>query len=155
MAREGNSTRLYSTRGSFSAVRSAFCVFQKNDYLTKIVPALQGFKFQHFGHDQVILHETDIRKDRKDFHLLKSPESKAAFLQSLSQIVEEAPFTLICSVIDKLAYRQRYRNPENPYHLALAFGLEKVFSWWLLLDCGLVEYWYYLSRHSCGSRNLH
>jgi hypothetical protein len=43
-----------------------FCIFHKSHFIEKIVPAIQGFKFKHFGHDQVILHETDIRKDRGD-----------------------------------------------------------------------------------------
>lgn len=41
----------------------AFCLFKKCDYTSRLVPALQSFKFENFGHDQVILHETDIRKD--------------------------------------------------------------------------------------------
>jgi hypothetical protein len=53
-----------------------FCVFAKTDYSNKLVPALQRFKFEHFGHDQVILHEVDIRRDRKDFSFLKTKEKK-------------------------------------------------------------------------------
>lgn len=105
----------------------AFCVFRKADYIDQLVPALQNFKFEHFGHDQAILHETDIRKDRKDFAFLKTPERKAGFLNVLTQIVADTRFTLICSVIRKELYRKRYANPGNPYHVALGFGLERVF----------------------------
>ena len=42
----------------------AFCIFRKTEYATTLVSDLKHFKFKHFGHDQVILHETDIRKDR-------------------------------------------------------------------------------------------
>ena len=38
----------------------AFCVFRKNVYQESVVPAIQRFKFRHFGHDMVNLHETDI-----------------------------------------------------------------------------------------------
>lgn len=31
----------------------AFCVFNKRHYSEVIVPALEKFKFNHFGHDQV------------------------------------------------------------------------------------------------------
>jgi len=44
-----------------------FCIFNIEDHINKAIPALQRFKFKHFGHDQTILHETDIRKDRGDF----------------------------------------------------------------------------------------
>lgn len=39
----------------------AFCIFHKAHYGEKIVPALEAFKFRYFGHDQVILHEHEIR----------------------------------------------------------------------------------------------
>lgn len=104
----------------------AFCTFNKKDYLELLVPALQAFKFNHFGHDQVVLHETDIRKDRKAFAFLKNPERKQAFLSELTSVVEKTPFTLICSVIKKKPYRERYAVPDNPYHVALKFGLERL-----------------------------
>lgn len=104
----------------------AFCVMRKADYITHVVPAIQVFKFKHFGHDNVILHERDIRKDTGVFSFLKSKEKKAAFLDELTQIVDAAPFTLVCSVIRKEALMQRYANPHNPYHVALGFGLERV-----------------------------
>lgn len=104
----------------------AFCVMRKTDYISTIVPAIQAFKFKHFGHDNVILHERDMRKDIGAFAFLKSKEKKTAFLEELTQIVAAAPFTLACSVIRKEALKQRYANPENPYHVALGFGLERV-----------------------------
>ena len=61
----------------------AFCIFHKQRYVEQIVPAIQGFKLKHFGHDQVILHETDIRKDRGDFSILKS---KVVFLYWIEKI---------------------------------------------------------------------
>ncbi|MFL6621283.1 MAG: DUF3800 domain-containing protein [Sulfurifustis sp.] len=113
----------------------AFCVIRKQDYVTKIVPSIQNFKFKHFGHDNIILHERDIRKDVGDFAFLKSKESKEAFIHELTQIVAEAPFTLICSVIRKDALKQKYVDPDNPYHVALGFGLERVH--YCLQACGV------------------
>ena len=105
----------------------AFCLFRKETYLESIAPAIQRFKFRHFGHDMVILHETDMRKDRGDFWFLKSKELKDTFFGELSEILANAPFTLICSVIDKPTLKRRYGSPNNPYHIALRFGLERVF----------------------------
>ena len=119
----------------------AFCIFRKRDYVKKLVPALQDFKFRHFGHDQVVLHETDIRKDRRAFAFLKEPGRKSAFLGELSQIVADTPFALVCSVIRKEPFRRRYANPGNPYHVALAFGLERVF--------------YYLQRQGADGQRTH
>lgn len=105
----------------------AFCVFRKSDYADGLVPTLKHFKFKHFGHDQVILHETDIRKDRGDFSILKTREKKEAFLNELTDIVEATQFALVATAIRKEQLREQYANPENPYHLALGFGLERVF----------------------------
>jgi hypothetical protein len=105
----------------------AFCIIKKSEYIAKVVPAIQRFKFDHFGHDQVILHEVDIRRDRGSFAFLKSRELKEAFLGELSAIVEAAPFTLVTTAIRKEPYKQRYHDPENPYHVALGYGLERVF----------------------------
>jgi hypothetical protein len=104
----------------------AFCVMRKADYMKSIVPTIQAFKFKHFGHENVILHERDIRKDIGAFAFLKSKERKAAFLDELTRIVAAAPFTLVCSVIQKEALKQRYVDSDNPYHIALGFGLERV-----------------------------
>lgn len=105
----------------------AFCIFRKVEYATTLVPELKHFKFKHFGHDQVVLHETDIRKDRGDFSILKTREKKEAFLNELSDIVEATSFTFVATVIQKEALLTRYANPDNPYHVALGFGLERVF----------------------------
>jgi hypothetical protein len=104
----------------------AFCMIYKSDYTDRVAPALQRFKLKHFGHDNVVLHERDIRKDAGAFSFLKSAVRKAAFLEELTQLVADAPLTLICTVIRKEALKQRYVHPENPYHVALGFGLERV-----------------------------
>ncbi len=119
----------------------AFCVINKADYVGKIVPAIQHFKLKHFGHDNVILHERDIRKDVGDFSFLKTKEKKAAFLDELTQIVADAPFSLICSVIRKEVLKQKYTDPDNPYHIALGFGLERVH--------------YYLQGRGAGAAKTH
>jgi hypothetical protein len=104
-----------------------FCIFKKDDYINIAIPLLQLFKFAHFGHDQTILHETDIRKDRGNFAFLKSSTVKTAFLDELTDIIQKTPFVLISTVIKKEPYRQRYNAPENPYHIALRYGLERIF----------------------------
>lgn len=115
----------------------AFCVIRKEDYVATLTPALQRFKMKHFGHDDVILHEREIRKDLGAFAFLKTREKKQAFLDELTTIVAATPFTLICSVIRKDYLRAKYVDPDNPYHIALGFGLERVFYY--LRDKGAVN----------------
>lgn len=98
----------------------AFCVFHKVYYAQKVVPAIETFKFKHFGHDVVVLHETDIRKEKGNFRF-NSRAHKQHFLDELTGIIDASNFILIGCVIDKNRLRER---GENPYHLALGFCVE-------------------------------
>ncbi|OAI15000.1 3-deoxy-D-manno-octulosonic acid transferase [Methylomonas koyamae] len=118
---------LNSIDSSYPIFVLVFCVFKKTDYVSTVVPLIQEFKLKHFGHDQVVLHETDIRRDRGSFAFLKSRQLKADFLNELTSIIQQSPFTLISSVIDKQRYRQKHQLAENPYHIGLRFGLERIF----------------------------
>lgn len=40
------------------------------DYADRVVPRLQRLKFDFAGHDQLILHERNIRRQQKDFAFL-------------------------------------------------------------------------------------
>lgn len=45
----------------------ALCVFHKRHFSEKIIPAVQKLKFNYFGHDSVVLHEHEIRKQKGVF----------------------------------------------------------------------------------------
>ena len=70
----------------------AFCVFYKKHYLTQVVTKVQKLKFDTFGHDFVILHEHEIRKEKGEFNIFKSFEEKQAFLENLNLIMKESNF---------------------------------------------------------------
>lgn len=106
----------------------AFCIFHKEEYRTLASPALQALKFRHFGHDMVVLHEHEIRKASGPFRFLVDAPRRERFMEDLNALVASIPLTLIASVIQKERLRKRYASPPNPYHIALAFGLERVAS---------------------------
>jgi hypothetical protein len=106
----------------------ALCVFYKRHYAEKVVSALQKFKFNHFGHDVVVLHETDIRKESGNFRFFHNRSQKQDFLDELTDIIEASNFILISCVIDKEALRRQGGVPDNPYHLALGFCLETLYE---------------------------
>jgi hypothetical protein len=105
----------------------AFCVFYKGHYSEKVVPVLQKFKFNHFGHDLVVLHENEIRKEKGSFKF-NSKQQKKDFLDSLTSIIEASNFILISAVIDKRQLKDRHGVGSNPYHLALGFCLETLYE---------------------------
>lgn len=105
----------------------AFCVFHKRHYSEVIVPALEKFKFNHFGHDQVVLHENEIRRRTGQFNIFRSREHQLSFMGELTEIIEFSNFVLISATIDKRDLAKT--NPEdNAYHIALALCMEKLYG---------------------------
>ncbi len=107
----------------------AFCIFRKADYSAVAVPQVQQLKFRFWGHDDIILHGHEIRKQHGDFRILLHPETRAAFITEMSAVMERIPFTLIAAVIDKSRHVKQYANPANPYELALTFCMERLHHW--------------------------
>jgi len=105
----------------------SFCVFHKNHYAQNVVPAIEAFKFRHFGHDTVVLHEHEIRKEKGAFRFIDRAH-KRAFYDELTAIIETSKFILISCVIDKRRLREKSQLGSNPYHLALGFCLETLFE---------------------------
>lgn len=106
----------------------AFCVFNKRHYSEEVVPALHTFKFDHFGHDLVVLHEHEIRKEKGNFRFFMNRRHKQQFIAELTNIIELSNFVLISCVIDKSSLRERGEADDNPYHLALGFCLETLYA---------------------------
>ena len=105
----------------------AFCVFHKRHYCEKILAALYKFKFRHFGHDRVVLHEHEIRKEKGEFRFA-SRAHREQFLSELTDIMDDSNFILICSVIDKSRLLTHGGANDHPYHLALGFCLETLYE---------------------------
>jgi hypothetical protein len=102
-----------------------FCIFRKSHYGQVLCPRVQDFKFRHFGHDHVILHEHAIRKQLRPFLFLKSEEKREHFLDQLTAIIADTEFVLVSAIIDKRALTRRYAMPSSPYDIALLFCMER------------------------------
>jgi hypothetical protein len=114
---------------AYSVFVLAFCIVQKTCYARQISPALTEFKFRHFGHDQVVLHERAIRKDMGDFATLREKSKKENFLNELTELIASFDMTIIATAIHKQRLIGQYKFPNNPYEMALGFGLERVQKW--------------------------
>ncbi|MFN3262116.1 MAG: DUF3800 domain-containing protein [Pikeienuella sp.] len=104
-----------------------FCVMRKDEYVGAVVPAMQRFKFGIWGHDSVVLHESEISKSKGAFGFLRtSRELRERFFEELNALMEAAPMTIFASVIQKEKHRAKYANPWNPYEIALHFCMERL-----------------------------
>lgn len=108
----------------------AFCIFHKRHYSEAIVPAVEKFKFNYFGHDQVVLHENEIRKEKGVFNIFRSSHEKEQFIDQLTGIIEFSNFILVSCTIDKsrLTTSSESAIDENPYHIALGFCMEGLYE---------------------------
>ena len=102
----------------------ALCVFHKRHYAEKIIPAVEKLKFNYFGHDSVVLHENEIRKQKGDFTFLSHRPTRDEFMGQLSSIMEASNFILIACVVDKARVSRSEGATSNPYHIALGMCLE-------------------------------
>jgi hypothetical protein len=107
----------------------AFCIFEKQSYISQVVPSVQRLKFDFWGHDCVILHSHEIRKATGEFNILQNAHVRADFNSRMNTLIEEVPFTIIAAVVDKQRHVARYSAPENPYEIALTFCMERLQRW--------------------------
>lgn len=102
-----------------------FVIIKKSDYIEKIIPDFEKLKFQYFGHDQVIFHEHDIRKESGIFSLLRrDAQLRKNFLNDLSELISNCHFEFFASIIDKDKLQKKYLAPHNPYEIAMLFCVE-------------------------------
>lgn len=129
-ADESGDHGLTSIDPQFPVFSLVFCIIQKRHYMQAIAPAIQKLKMELWGHDQVILHERDIRKEQGHFSILRTDRLiRERFLADLTDLVATASFDLIASVIDKKRLRERYSCPYNPYEIALLFCMERALQY--------------------------
>ena len=125
---ESGDHSLQSIDSQYPVFVLAFCIFHKRYYSETIVPALEKFKFNHFGHDQIVLHENEIRKEKGSFNIFRNREEKSQFIEELTDIIEKSNFILISCTIDKRALSSRIDPHANPYHIALGFCMEALYA---------------------------
>lgn len=87
---------------------------------------IAALKTKFWGEKKVILHSRDIRKCDKEFAILLDGEVKKFFYEELNQIIEETPYEVIASAIDKDKYLKRYGLlNNNVYQISLSFIVER------------------------------
>jgi hypothetical protein len=104
----------------------AFCIFEKESYVTQTVPNFQRLKFKWFGHDSTIFHEREIRQQQVPFKFLQNVERREEFHDDLNRLVSNSEFTVIATSIDKEKLNGKYSDPGNPYEIGLQFCVERL-----------------------------
>lgn len=123
---ESGSPNLQADAADFPVFVLIFLIVRKDHYVGSLVPSVQRLKFDFLGHDQIILHERDIRRQSGAFAFLQTDAAlRTAFLDRVTEIVEAADVQVACAIIDKPQLQKRYAKPWDPYELALTFCMER------------------------------
>ncbi|MFO0802264.1 MAG: DUF3800 domain-containing protein [Gemmataceae bacterium] len=125
-ADESGDHSLTTVNREFPLFVLTFCIFQKDDYVTRVVPALQRLKFKAFGHDMIVLHEREIRKAEGPFTFLIDATRRGTFMTGLNDCADAAPMAIIAVVVRKDVLRKKRDDIDNVYHFALQSGLERL-----------------------------
>ena len=125
-ADESGDHSLTSINPDFPVFCLTFCIFPVHTYVTEVVPAVQRLKFDFFGHDQIVLHENEIRREKGEFGFLQSDVHRERFMGRIATMLRDADVTVVAAVINKQKLLDRYSKPRNPYELTLLFCLERI-----------------------------
>jgi hypothetical protein len=125
-ADESGDHGLVSIDPQFPLFALVFGIIRKDKYVQQVVSPFTELKFKLWGHDQVIFHERDIRKQHGDFTLLRTdPKLRSSFLAGLSEIIAQADMEFVVIIVDKEKHRDKYDTPFNPYELSLLLAMER------------------------------
>src|SRR5665213_1513058 len=106
----------------------ALVLVKRSVYQNQVLTEFNKFKRRYFNHECINLHSRDIRLATGPFSLLLNPTVRPQFMAELSDIMDQVPFTLFISAIQKQAHlEQRGGDAANPYDLALEFTMEGLF----------------------------
>ncbi len=155
-ADESGDHGLATFEASYPVFVLVFVLVRKDLYVSSIVPTIQQLKLDFFGHDQVVLHERDIRRQSPPFGFLRTYAAlRTDFLNRLNEVVGEAEIEIISTVIHKDRLTQKYATPWNPYDIALLFCMEKVMERLIALgQAGRLQHVVFESRGRPEDANL-
>lgn len=136
---ESGDHSLTSIDPQYSVFVLAFVIIEKSAYIRQVSRDLQEFKMQHWGHDEVVLHEHEIRKPQDEFSFLLNRTRRERFIAELTGLMSDLPASIIAVVIDKQAFAARASeaHPGGVYDHAMETGLNAVFAF--LADQGQAE----------------
>ena len=126
----GNST--WKLQPEFPILCLNFCIFEKDYYLDEAIPRFNRLKMDYWGCDNIVLHESDLRKPdkiknpaiRSKYKRLKG-ERRKTFMDDLSKLMNELEFLCLCVVIDKPKVPETYQS-FDPYDIGLSRGFRQI-----------------------------
>src|SRR6266508_4130237 len=97
------------------------------DYAEQVIdPRIRQFKLDLFGRDDLILHTSDISRNRSGFERLQEPAFRRRFYGDLNRLMRELDYIVVACVIKKDSHLARYGMAAvDPYMLSLDVLVER------------------------------
>lgn len=97
------------------------------DYYYNIIEAeIKQFKENFFGSSNIILHTSDIARNRLGFEGLKDPELRKKFYTTINTLMERLDYKVIACIIKKQEHLNNYGlRAIDPYLLSLNVLIER------------------------------
>ncbi len=103
-------------------------IVRVDEYFDTVCPEIQRFKYDYFGHSEIVFHGHKIAKGLEPYNLIFSEEERFEFIDSLGKLLQKLPFQTIASVIDKQEIKLKYPDVHNVYDLGVKFCLERFYN---------------------------
>lgn len=106
----------------------AGCVFEQRYHEREASVAVSQYKRRLFGSDAIILHTSDIARNRNGFECLLDGAFRQRFYRETNMLVDSLAFTVVAAALRKDVHVTRHgRAAADPYHYCLAYLIERFF----------------------------
>lgn len=101
-------------------------IVERGHVVGELTRRMNTLKLTHFGDTDIILHTSDIARNRGAFSRLSNHDAREQFIYELGLFIEDAEIKVVACVIDKLEHKTRYgASAYDPYQYALQIVLER------------------------------
>lgn len=102
-------------------------VILEQRYLEDVVqPELDAFKRELFGSENLVLHTSDLTRNRRGFERLKDAEFRKRFYSRLNALMSRWEYQVVACAVRKEEHLRRYGvSALDPYVLSLGVVLEQ------------------------------
>lgn len=102
------------------------CLIDEKYHKDKVLPLLNKFKTDLFGHDDIVLHFRDYARSVNGFEKMRDIKFREKFYKGLNELLGRIDFTLLACIIDKNRHIEKYElRATDPYLLSLEVLVEK------------------------------
>src|SRR5262249_27903251 len=99
----------------------------KKAYLEEVTKYVKSLKFMFWGHDLTVLHSSKLRKRLDDFQFLHNQSLRFNFIEELNKVINNSPFEIIATAIDKRCLYEDVIKFSNPYELSLEYCVRDIY----------------------------